>query len=193
MLSIVYLYLALLLVSCLIFALLFYRIIYKKGRQDANRYRLFKVRDDLIFLVAKGTINENDFIFRTFYDMANTYIQHIHRFNLREINKAMSKTKEKNSLDKTHEFVARIEQELEHKDREVRNVIEEFLETMLYILMRNSLSLRFIIKMSIKCTFIEPVIKKLKAFTRIFAVQEVAFRNYQIHDEIYKSLVKASY
>lgn len=187
----IFLYFSIITVSCLIFAFLFRVIVYRKGMQDANRYRLFKLRDDLIYLVAKGTIKEDDFIFQTFYDMTNTYIQHIHKFNLQEINKAMKKANEKGHLKKSDEFTERIIKELDNKDQEVKKVIQEFFSTMLDILVKNSLTLRFVIKLY-SSNLTQSFIKKLKALTKIFVNQEAAFRNYQIHDEIYKSLAKAS-
>jgi hypothetical protein len=170
---------------------LFYKIIFRKGKEDANRYRLFKLRDDLVYLVAKGTIKEDDFIFQTFYDMTNTYIQHIHKFNLREINKAMKKAKEKGHFERAAEFTERIISELNNKDPEVKQVIQEFFLTMIDILIKNSLSLRFIIKLY-SYTLTQSLIKRFKTGAKIFVNQEDAFRNYQIHDEIYKSLVDAS-
>jgi hypothetical protein len=164
--------------------------IYKKGMQADNRYKLYKVRDDLIFLVAKGTISEEDFIFKTFYEWTNSYIQHINRFTLKEINKAMQEARDKGYLKEMHEFVERIQRELTNKDKEVKEVTQEFFDTMREILIRNSLTIKLLVRFRF-VRIVEELIKRGKLLQRLLQVQERGYRNYQAHDEIYNSLVGA--
>jgi hypothetical protein len=186
-----YLYLLILGIFCVSFTSIVYRNVYKKGMESADRYKLYKIRDDLVFLVAKGTIDEDDFIFKTFYEWTNTYIQHIHRFTLKEINKVMQEAKEKGYLKEIDEFQAKIEQELENKDKEVKKVTQEFFWTMCKILIRNSFTVRFLVKHRFRI-LARALVRKGRILKHLLKAQESGYRNYQIHDKIYNSLASAS-
>ena len=187
-----YLYLAILSVFCFSLTCAVYKNIYKKGRQADNRYKLYKIRDDLIFLVAKGSIKEDDFIFKTFYWLTNTYVHEIHKFTLKEINKAMQDAKEKGYLKEPREFTLKIEEELRNKDKEVKDVIQEFFQTNVVILIRNSLTLKLMVTYIMSSTLAGIIRKKGRIFEALFPTQEVGYRNYQTHNEIYNSLASAN-
>lgn len=186
-----YLYLVILGIFCLSFTFVVYRNVYKKGMQADNRYRLYKIRDDLIFLVAKGAIDEQDFIYKTFYEWINTYIEDIHRFTLKEINKAMQEAREKGYLKEIHEFTEKVQRELAGKDKEVKDVTQEFFETMRYILIRNSITIRLLVRYRFT-KFVRGFIRRGRLLQHLLQVQESGYRNYQAHDEIYNSLARAS-
>lgn len=188
-----YFYLILLAIFCFSLILFVYTKVYRKGRQDDNRYKLYKIRDDLIYLIAKGSISENDFIYQTFYEMTNTYINQIHKFNLRQINKAMQEAKEKGYLKEIQEFTQKIISELNTKDSEVKHVVIQFFVTMLEILRRNSLALRILIRYMVIYRLARAMFKKLSPLERVFVDQEAAYQNYKIHNDIYASLEKAAF
>ena len=186
-----YLYLVILGIFCLSFTFVVYRNVYKKGMQADNRYRLYKIRDDLIFLVAKGAIDEQDFIYKTFYEWTNTYIEDIHRFTLKEINKAMQEAREKGYLKEIHGFAEKVQRELAGKDKEVKDVTQEFFETMRYILIRNSITIRLLVRYRFT-KFVQSFKRRGRLLQHLLQVQESGYRNYQAHDEIYNSLARAS-
>ena len=187
-----YLYLVIVGIFCMSLTIAVYRNVYKKEMQADNRYKLYKIRDDLIFLVAKGAIEEDDFIFKTFYEWTNTYIQKIHKFTLKEINKAMQEAKQKGYLKEIEEFTAKMEQELAHKDKEVKKVTQEFFQTMGEILIRNSLTVKLIVRYGVPI-IARAILRMGRTLPWLFETQENGYRNYQMHDKIYNSLASASY
>jgi hypothetical protein len=186
--TIEYLYLVILGVFSLSFTFAVYRNVYKKGMEAADRSKLYKIRDDLIFLVAKGTIEEEDFIFKTLYEWTNTYLQHIPRFTLKEINKAMEEAKEKGYLKEIDELM---ERELANKENEVKEVTQEFFWTMCEILVRNSLTIRLLVKYRFT-RFVQAIVERGRILQSLLKAQESGYRNYQTHNEIYNSLASAS-
>ncbi|MCK4427683.1 MAG: hypothetical protein KAW16_04270 [candidate division Zixibacteria bacterium] len=186
-----YLYLLILGIFCVSFTSVVYRNVYKKGMKAADRYKLYKVRDDLVFLVAKGTIDEEDFIFKIFYEWTNTYIQHIHRFTLKEINKAMEEARENGYLKEINEFQAKIERELANKENEVKEVTQEFFWTMCEILVRNSFTIRLLVRYRFT-RFVQAIVKNGRILQSLLRAQESGYRNYQMHDQIYNSLAKVN-
>src|SRR5437899_2928336 len=67
-------------------------------RKDAARvqkYRLFKVRDALIYLVASGKLKEEDFIFEEFYRASNYFVRATDVINLKTLVGALLEARSK--------------------------------------------------------------------------------------------------
>ncbi len=130
-----------------LFALLVYLLrVNNKVKLDGNRYMFFKVRDDLVMLVAEGYLKENEFLFQTYYKMTNRIINNTHRFTFKSIVQSLTKIDEK--MAKNSDF-DRMEKELKEKDQEVKKVILEFYQTFFTVLYRNS----FFIRLIVVCVF----------------------------------------
>lgn len=139
--------LIIILVTSPLLALLIYLLkVNNKVKLDGNRYMFFKVRDDLVMLVAQGYLKENEFLFQEYYNMTNLIINNTHRFTFKRIVKSLARISQNMEKDAT---IERIKKELREKDPEVKNVILEFYQTMLKVLYRNS----FIIRLIVWCIF----------------------------------------
>jgi hypothetical protein len=129
-----------------------------KLRRDwakVQKYRLYKVRDELIMLVAKGLVREDEFIFENFYRATSFYIKKTNTITLSTFIAAVMDA-EKTGLDlATRERVKRVHEALKSKDPRVGRAISEFYQTILEILLENSPTLRFYL-------FIGPVLAPLQ-------------------------------
>lgn len=106
----------------------------------------FKVRDDLIMLVAQGHLREDEFLFREFYGAVNRIVNSTEQFTLKSLIKGLSRLDEEKKLGSEDSFAKKVEKELKGKDPCVKQVVSEFYNTIFKVLYRNSLVLRFVVK-----------------------------------------------
>lgn len=102
----------------------------------------FKVRDDLVMLVAEGYLKEDEFLFQEYYKMTNLIINNTHRFTFKRIVESLVAVNRNMEKDTAFE---RAEKELKTKNQKVQNVILEFYEAMLKVLYRNSFIIRLMV------------------------------------------------
>ena len=118
-------------------------------RRDASRvqkYKLYKVRDDLIYLVATGKLQESDFVFESFYRAVNHFIKAAKDINLAVFVAAVQEARQK-GLDPAEENKWKeIRKALESKDAEVRSAVIAFYHAVLEILVENSFLLRIMVR-----------------------------------------------
>ena len=100
----------------LIFVYIIYRRFYHSSKQLENKYFLYKVRDDLIMLVGKGLLDEEEFLFRKIYPMVNSLINQINAFKFRKVMNAISSQEE---LVKAGEFSDQLRRQLHWSVKEV--------------------------------------------------------------------------
>lgn len=108
-----------------------------------QKYKLYKVRDDLIMLVAKGKLSEDDFIFKKFYPTISFFIRKTHKITLANFVTVVGDMEHKGQDLAAKEMVVRIHKELESKDDEVSAAVFQFYHAVSEILVENSRSLRF--------------------------------------------------
>jgi hypothetical protein len=115
-----------------------------RDRARVQKYPLYRIRDKLVYLVASGRLDENDFIFQSFYGAANHLIKRTSTINLKTFVSALEEAR-RNGLDPAmKERRDRIERELKAKDDAVIAVVGEFYQIIVAILMENSWFLRAI-------------------------------------------------
>jgi len=118
----------------LLVALCGLRIALRGQFMRVRKYPLFKVRDDLVYLVATDKLRESDFIFRSFDKAVTYWIQDAEDIHLRSLLEARLK-----GLDPAEQArFEKIIKALETRDPEVRMVVHEFYTSMLRILRQNS-------------------------------------------------------
>ena len=117
-------------------------------RMDAGRvqkYRLYRVRDEFIYLVASGKLREDEFLFQEFYKSINHFISYTDSITFGTFVRAIQSARQ-NGLDPaTDEKVLRLRKELRLKDQAVNDVVGGFFKAMLDILVENSLLLRILV------------------------------------------------
>jgi len=107
-----------------------------------QKYRLFKVRDDLIHLLATQQVSADDPVFQTLYEMVNFLARRIDVLNLRNLLGAMREAEEKGVSPNDQ----KLGEALARKNLEVRAVASEFFSVMQEILVENSATLRLMTK-----------------------------------------------
>lgn len=109
---------------------------YRREGRKTRRYKLFAVRDELIWLVAQGAIREDDSAFRYLYEMLNAVIP----AKPLTLGQAISVLKSSHVADKEKlEFFRRT---LEHEDKGVRKVAVDFYSAIIDIFLAKSLFVR---------------------------------------------------
>ena len=119
-------------------------------RRDAvtvQKYRLYKVRDELVYLVAIGKLREADFIFQTLYKSTNYLINETKSITLKAWINTLDKGRKK-GLDPTAQKIkVKLEKELVRLDNDeaVVRALASFGQAMNEILVDNSWVLRNIV------------------------------------------------
>ena len=111
---------------------LFSRLV--EARQEKYKFRLYAIRDKLIFLVSVNQLAEDSFLFRLLYRAVNTSISQINDLDRWTFIKAVTAARS--------EFqevgVQIIKSEINAAPPQVKAVVYEFLDTMICILKANS-------------------------------------------------------
>jgi hypothetical protein len=118
----------------------------RKETTKTQKYRLYKVRDDLIYLVAQSKLAEEDHLFLLFYGLTNHLIKTTkENLSLKSFVKALSNA-DNNPADEQQ--LIRIAEELRNKnDPDILAVVSEFYVAVVTILIENSLTLRTLFRL----------------------------------------------
>lgn len=123
------------------------RITLHRDSWTVQKYKLYRVRDNLIYLVATNKIQESDLVFQQFYKAVNCFIDANDRINHGSFIAAAEKARSK-GLDPAEERNFReIRTALRKMGPEVNEAANAFYVTILGILIENSLLLRLIVKL----------------------------------------------
>jgi len=116
------------------------------SREDARiqKYKLFKIRDSLIHLVAEEKLREEDFVFEYFYRAIDFVIRHTDQLTLKSVVGALRQAQDRGLDPAAAQELERVQRELKQESAEVRAVVSDFYATMVQILMENSSVIRFI-------------------------------------------------
>lgn len=133
------------------------RITLRRDGWAVQKYKLYKVRDQLIYLVATGKIREQDLIFTRFYKAVNCFIQEADRINHGNFVAAAAHARRKGIDPAEERNFQEICVALRKTGPEVNEVANAFYLTILEILIENSVLLRAIMK----CSSITTVVKFL--------------------------------
>ncbi|MDA2910323.1 hypothetical protein MYX04_05280 [Nitrospiraceae bacterium AH_259_D15_M11_P09] len=126
-----------------------------------QKYKLYKVRDNLIYLVASGKLKEDDFIFQSFYEITNHLINATNRINLASFIQAVELARKQGIDPAESEKFQKIREVLRRSDSEVQHVANSFYLTFLDILIENSSILRLINRYSSKSAAVNFVASRL--------------------------------
>jgi len=130
-------------------------------------YEFFVLRDNLIWLVAEGEIDENDELFQIIYKRLSYclhYFEKVHRLHLKTIEEIMDKLTEEDILE-IRNLVEKIEQ---HPSNELKEIIKSFDNKLIKIIFTNSIfyiTIKYVIPALKK--YIPQKIKRLKPITKI--------------------------
>lgn len=136
------------------------RLYLRRDRSKIQKYRFYKVRDDLIFLVASHQIEEDDFVFQLLYKAINFLIQRTGTLTLRSLLKALKEGREQGVDPAAENVVKKLKSELHNKTPEIRKVVAEFYDAILKTLFENSFILRLVLRFS----WLPQVIRKFRSW-----------------------------
>ena len=145
-----------------------------------QKYKLYRMRDEFIYLVASGKFKSTDSVFKLFYETTNFLIGATDRINLRSFVAAIDGAREK-GLDPGYETQwRRVHAELQTKDKDVIKAANEFYQSVMSILLENSFLLRIIIQWEIvRMAFV--------AFARLTRYRPPSRRAYWLYQDYDKA------
>jgi len=115
---------------------------YSKEGRKSDRYKLFSVRDRIIWLVATKKLKKNEKAFTFLYKHTNDFIPIIRPFQLSDLVKIISTSIPMKSENEKREIIDGI---LNHDDPEVRMVGAEFFEALADILFKRSIVVKLMV------------------------------------------------
>jgi hypothetical protein len=142
----------------------------------AQKYKLYKSRDDLIYLVASGHLSEDDPLFHFYYVTCNHLIKYAHILTARKFLAALEDAENKGMDPADEKRLNEIHQGLAHKSCETHRTILEFYQVVLSILIENSFALRHLLRLR---AIWAPQRRKLLAKMHLPAPQQRAFTFYR--------------
>ena len=105
-----------------------------QAREERHKYRLYAVRDKLVYLVASGQLSETSTVFKVFYRAMNTYAAAIDSLTIVSFFKASLAAR--TELEKENQ--QRLSAALKNASPEVQAVIDEFTRVVMDALRYNS-------------------------------------------------------
>lgn len=109
----------------------------EKNNYLEKKYSLYEVRDKLIRFVAEGKLDEDDIIFSTLYPMANEFIRDLKGYELDPVVDSAIEERHNSELEKS-DFTERFGEAIQEASPEVRELIKQFTDTMIALLVMNS-------------------------------------------------------
>ena len=157
-------------------------IVLKRDATRLQKYKLYKVRDDLIYLVAVGKLNKDDFVFESFYNASNHLVKAVEHINLASLVRAIKEARQRGLDPAAENKLQQIHRALQTKDREVINAVNGFYRAVTEILIENSLLLQVIVK----CHPVARIVNELAGWTKSIKfrpIQRDAYRFYQDYSQ----------
>ncbi len=118
------------------------RRMFRKQRAIVQKYKLYAIRDRLIYLVASRQIREDDPVLAYFYNSITFVIKNTEVLNLRSLVKALSDLRANGLNPADVDMLESLNCELQKKPKDLAEVVAEFYQTVLQILLENSLIMR---------------------------------------------------
>jgi len=113
-----------------------------RSREEKHKFKLYALRDDLLYLVASQKISEDCHLFRVFYGALTSSIGEIHKLTVASLISASIEAK--NALQK--EGFDKFVHEIEGASPEVREFVNKMFFVMRGIMVANSPLLVFILR-----------------------------------------------
>lgn len=141
----------------LLASILVTKIAIRRDGWKLQKYKLYAVRDNLIYLVATNKLKEDDFVFQRFYKAVNYFIDANDKINLHHFVSAAEKARRKGIDPAEEKNFREIHSALKTMGPEVNEVANQFYSAMLEILIENS----FLLRVVMKCSSLSAVVKIL--------------------------------
>jgi hypothetical protein len=109
-----------------------------KRREERDQFKLYAIRDKIIYLAATGELSQDGMIFKVFYSAVNASISEASKLTVASLIHASMKAKDAVEGAKRE----RLMEAIQRSSPGTREAVEEFVTTMMDIVYSNSLTLR---------------------------------------------------
>jgi len=152
----------------------------KKVLRKAACFRLYKVRDDLVCLVAEEKLNEDSKIFQYYYKRTNGLLNHAPNIGLDDLLESIFLIKRNGNLEKAVQKVKKETEDIaglkELKDPEVRAVVVDYYNASREMILAHSSIFRYLY-IGLVRGVITPQLEKLLPTTTQYALRVAKFAN----------------
>lgn len=118
--------------------LYFRATIIKRAKINADKFKLYAFRDELISLMTKGKLLQDEFVFQKLYKMINNSICVSEHLSFIDFVKA--------AQENGRDYSGRFEEEIINKDKEVKELTSAYIGTILNIMLKNSFIFRAVLQ-----------------------------------------------
>jgi hypothetical protein len=146
-----------------------------KARREKHKYRLYSVRDRLLYLLATHEIKEESVLFQVLYGIINYSIMEVKQLTIWSFAKASVKAKLKLESQANDEFWT----EVEKASPKVHEVVNEFFRSMMYIAMANSFFFVLLIRLMNHSQRLMSGISSFLRVTRLFSDKRQRYDAYR--------------
>jgi len=113
-----------------------------KKREEREKFRLYAIRDRLVYLSATGELPQGNMVFRVFYQAVNISISEANTLTVSSLIRASVKAKTALQQEKQEKLM----ESIQRASPEVRSVVEDFAVVMRDIVYSNSFGLRMFVQ-----------------------------------------------
>jgi hypothetical protein len=145
-----------------------------KRREERERFKLYAVRDQFVYLAATGKLPQTSMVFKVFYKIVNISISEVRSLNLSSLVRASTAARtalEEERQEALMDSVARCEPE-------VREAVDNFVKVMMEAAYANSLGLRLFLKCA---RLVQIIVSALK----VSPPQPAAYETYEYWREMH--------
>jgi hypothetical protein len=144
--------------SCAVMAVIALSLL--QAREERHKYRLYAVRDKLLYLVASGHLSETSTVFKVFYRAMNTYAAEIDSLTIVSFFRASLAVK--TELEKENQ--QRLSEAMRSASPEVQSVVDEFIRVVMDALRYNSPMLNLFLSTARHCGRFFKFLRSIKRF-----------------------------
>jgi|APTNR8051073442_1049403.scaffolds.fasta_scaffold05944_6 hypothetical protein len=152
----------------------------KKVLRKAACFRLYKVRDDLVCLVAEEKLSENSRVFQYYYKRTNSLLNHAPNIGLDDVLESIFLIKKSGNLEKAVQRAKKEAEDIlilkELEDTEVRAIVADYYKASREMILAHSSMFRFLYLGIIKGV-ISPRLENLLPTTTQYALKVAKFAN----------------
>ncbi|MGA2591611.1 MAG: hypothetical protein ABSH32_16955 [Bryobacteraceae bacterium] len=154
-----------------------------QGHEEKIKFRLYAVRDKLLYLKATGLIRDDSLVFKVFYRAMNTYVSQLDSLTMVSFLRAAHAAK--TELEKANR--ERLIEEWVHSPMEVQEAINDFINLVMEALRYNSPMLHIVLAVVRHC-------HRLVSFLRSrFTLDIPVYRTYRYYESMHGSLAAHPY
>lgn len=162
-----------------VFVLSFIGILMFRSREDRHRYKLYALRDRLLYLAASGKLSQDSLVFRAFYAAVTASISEVRSLTLYSFIRASVTAKSAIQKERSDLLKA----EIDHSTSEIKAFVDNFAEAMMEITIANSPILRVLLFSFARCGRLIRQVRQWIAFPQTYE----AYQTYRYFEEMHAS------